>query len=328
MRIEIYTRSEKLPPLVGGSVLHSSFMFRVFENSRGCKPYMLVAFGEDGCEIGHLLIVKKRRFRLFPPVLSYWYTINGEGVYSESCTNREDVYAVFIERVFDMFDFRHSFIEVVNIGDSRFAYSILRKHDFVPMRDQRMYISLHSKDPKERLTRAYRAHIRRANERGVVCSRATDDTEINEGLSLLRRYYLSKTRNKLPGSKALYAMLHNSDGSLSERARLFVVKYKNKIIGSSVVLYDSDRANLAYCCGLRKRFPMQYPGIMAIWAAIKDAYEQGYAHFEFLEVRTLSRFHLGFINTLLNYGGKQVGTLCWYHFKWNWVNKILRSIYV
>ena len=95
-----------------------------------------------------------------------------------------------------------------------------------------------------------------------------------------------------------------------------------------MVLYDSDRANLAYCCGLRKRFPMQYPGIMAIWAAIKDAYEQGYAHFEFLEVRTLSRFHLGFINTLLNYGGKQVGTLCWYHFKWNWVNKILRSIYV
>ena len=73
---------------------------------------------------------------------------------------------------------------------------------------------------------------------------------------------------------------------------------------------------------------MQFPGIMAIWAALTDAYQKGYAHFEFLEARALSRLHRNFISTLLNYGGKQVGTLRWYHFKWNWINKILRSIYV
>jgi hypothetical protein len=73
---------------------------------------------------------------------------------------------------------------------------------------------------------------------------------------------------------------------------------------------------------------MQYPGIMAIWAAITDAYSNGYAHFEFLEARGLSTFHAKFINTLLNYGGKQKGTVRWYRFKWNWLNKILHAIYV
>ena len=67
---------------------------------------------------------------------------------------------------------------------------------------------------------------------------------------------------------------------------------------------------------------------MAIWAAITDAYKNKYDHFEFLEARSLPYFHRKFIGTLLNYGGKQVGTLRWYHFKWNWLNKILRAIYV
>lgn len=328
MRIDIYTKSEELPWLVDGSVLHSAMMFRALESSRGSKPYMLVAVGDDGAEVGHLLIIKRRNFRLLPPVLSYWYTINGEGVYSPSCASREELFAAFIEKVFDMFDFRHNYIEVVNIEDSRFAYSILRKHDFIPMRDQRMYISLHSREPQERLTRAYRAHIRKAEAAGVTYSRAASEHEIGEGLSLLRNYYISKTRRRLPGREALYAMLHNADGTLSSRAKLFVVKYKEKIIGSSFCLYDKNRANLAYSCGLRKRFPMQYPGIMAIWAALTDAHKLGYAHFEFLEARALSRLHRGFTNTLLNYGGKQVGTLRWYHFRWNLVNKILRSIYV
>ncbi len=328
MRIEIYTSSESLPQLIDGQVLHSPMVFSALEKSKGCKPYMLVAYDSDNRELGHLIFVKRRDIRLLPPVLSYWYTIQGEGVYSPDCTEREKLFASFLQKVFDMFDFRHTFIEVQNIEDSRFAYASLRDHNFVPIRDQRMYISLHSKPPQERLSRAYKAHIRKAESHGVEYHCATTYEEIDEGISLLWNYYISKTRRRLPKRQILKEMLVNSDGSLSEKARLFIVTYKDKIIGSSLCLYDKDRAYLAYSCGLRKRYPLQYPGIMAIWAALSDAYSKGYAHFEFLEARALSRLHHNFINTLLNYGGKQVGTLRWYHFKWNWVNKILRSIYV
>lgn len=327
MRIEIFTKSEQIPELIDGSVLHSVLTFRSYERNRTCKPYMFVAYDDNGKELGHILVIKRRRFTILPPMLTFWYIINGEGAYSSHCANREELFTIFLEKVLDMFDFRHTFIKVQNIEDSRFAYGALREHGFVPMRDQRMYISLHSKAPQERLTRAYRAHIRKAENNEVAYHRATTQKDINEGIQLLHNYYISKTR-RLPSRDSLNTMLHNTDGTLSERAKMFIVTYKGKAIGSSFCLYDNERAYLAYSCGLRKSHPMQYPGIMAIWAALSDAYKQGFAHFEFLEVRALSRINQKFISTLLNYGGKQKGTLRWFHFKWQWLNKILRAIYV
>ena len=329
MRIEIFTKSDELPQLIEGPIQHSTFMFQTIESSSIGKPYMLVAYDEEGKELGHLLMIKKRNIKFIPPVLSVWYSIQGEGAYSEDCKEEEDkIFAAFLEKVFDLFDFRHTFIEVENIEDSRFAYGTLSRHSFIPIRDQRIYISLHSKDPHERLTRSYKAHIRKAEERGVTTRRATSDKEINEALTLMKNFYRSKTRKRLPKSKILFNMLHNDDGTLSEKAKMFLVIYKDKIIGSSICLYEKGRAFLAYSCGLRKSFPLQFPGIMAIWAALDDAHREGYAHFEFLEVRGLSKLRRSYLGAISNFGGKEVGTLRWYHFKWNWVNKFLRWIYV
>lgn len=328
MRIEIFTKSSEIPALIEGPALHSPTMFRTTEESKMGKPYMLVAYDDTGAEIGHLLIVKKRSIRLLPPMISFWYSVQGEGAYRKECTERERIFTLFLEKVFDMFDFHHTFIEVQHIEDSRFAYATLHKYNFIPIRDRRNYISLHSKDPQERLSRAYKAHIRKAEAAGVTMRCATSEEEIEEALQMMRNFYRSKTRKKLPPKECLFWMLHNSDGTLSENAKMFLVIYKERIIGSSICLYEEGRALLAYSCGLRKRFPLQFPGIMAIWAAITDAYKQGYDHFEFLEVRGLSRLRKSFLGTIGSFGGKEVSTLRWYHFKWNWLNKFLRWIYV
>lgn len=288
---------------------------------------MFIAYDDRGKEIAHILVRKKRKFQPFLPILTHCYTINGEGVYNDDC-NREEIFALFINKIISLFNHRNSFIEIQNIEDSRFAYGVLSKNNFTPIKDQRIYISLHSKAPQERLSRSYRAHIRRAENCGVTYRTATSKEEIDTALHLMKNYYISKTRRRLPDIEALQNMLHDTYGNLSDKAKLFIVSYKDKIIGSSICLYDKERANLAYSCGLRKSYPMQFPGIMAIWAAISDAYLNGYAHFEFLEARNLSFFHRKFIATLLNYGGKQKGTLRWYRFKWNWMNKILHTIYV
>ncbi|MBO7239154.1 MAG: GNAT family N-acetyltransferase [Bacteroidaceae bacterium] len=330
VHIEIHTKSDTLPTLINGSVLHSAQIFSTLERSKGCKPYMLIGYDSDGNEQGHLLIIKRRGIRLFPPVLGSWYTVNGEGAYRSdiSPADREKIFTKFLDKIFDFLDFRHTYIEIQNIDDSRFAYSTLSSRCFIPRRDQRLYISLHSKEPQERLARAYKAHIRKAEERGVTHRQATTPKEILEGLKLMRNYYRSKIQRELPPEKTLRTMLYSKDGELSDKARLFIVEHKERIIGSSLCLYDEERAYLAYSCGLRKSHPLLYPGIMAIWAAITDAHKNKYAHFEFLEVRALPYFKRKFIGTLLNYGGKQVGTLRWQHFRWKWINKILRKIYV
>ena len=328
MHIEVFTKGCQLPELAVGSVLQSTPIFRAIEGNRHCKPYMLVAYDGNGEELGHLIVIRYSRFTILPPFVKSRYIINGDGVYSSRCTDREAIFAKFIEKVLKIAEFHHVYIKAHNIDDSRFAYGTLSSNGFVPMRDRRLYISLHSKPPQERLSRAYKAHIRKAEKMGVTHHRATTGNDIAAGLSLLRNYYISKTRRTLPDEKTLKAMLYNQDGSLSETAKLFIVTYKGKTIGSSLCIYDKERAYLTYSCGLRKSYPLQYPGIMAIWAALTDAYQNGYPHFDFLEARGLSNIHYSFLSTLSNYGSKQVGTFRWYRYRWNWINKILRAIYV
>ena len=66
IRIEQYKSGEKLPRLMPGIFFHSEQFFHILENSPGIKPMMLVAYdGEQ--EIGHLLAILKRDFRIIPP---------------------------------------------------------------------------------------------------------------------------------------------------------------------------------------------------------------------------------------------------------------------
>lgn len=326
MRIDIYTRSNELPTLAEGDFYHSAQMFRLIEKSSGSKPFMLVAT-EEGKELAHLIIIKRRGVRLLPPVVGFWYTLYGTGTYTPLCSDREEIFSRFIDKVGDMFDIRHSYIEIIGIDDPRFAYKILSDNEFVPIRDHRIYISLHSKAPAERLSKNHRTHIRKALERGATYGTATT-AEVDEALHLLKNYYRSKIRRPLPPTEFLRGMLIDEEGNATHNARLFTVKQRGKIIGCSICIYSGDQAFLAYSCGLRKSYPLHYPGLLSVWAAIEHAHKEGYSHIEFLESRTLAGIRSGYKNFLLNFGGKQVSTLRWYRFKWNFFNKILRAIYV
>jgi hypothetical protein len=67
---------------------------------------------------------------------------------------------------------------------------------------------------------------------------------------------------------------------------------------------------------------------MSVWAAIEDAHKRGIPHFEFAVSGAPLRNNTGFRNFILNFGGKQVSTIRWYRYRWMWINKILRKIYV
>ena len=65
--------------------------------------------------------------------------------------------------------------------------------------------------------------------------------------------------------------------------RIFIVTYKEKIIGGSACIYSDDNAYLWFSGGMRKTYALQYPGILAVWQALHDAKERGYRHLEFMD---------------------------------------------
>ncbi len=327
MRIEQYKGGDKLPALIKGIYFHSEEFFHLLENSSGITPIMLVAYDGDE-ELGHMLAMLKSDKRIIPPGIYHWCCIYSEGVYNEKYSNCNTLFHHFMQRLIKSLDIRYMFIEARYIIDSRTTYSTFSRFGFVPRNDTRIYISLHSRNPEERLSRAYRTHIRRAMARGVTCSQATTETQIKEGMQLLKKYYASKIARYFAPTSLLQKMLVDNVED-SPDARMFVVRNKEgKMIGCSICLYTQERAYLLYSCGLRKSHPLLYPGIMSVWTAIKDAYERGVPHFEFAVSGAPLRKNIGYRNFLLNFGGKQVSTIRWYRYRWSWINKILRRIYV
>ena len=67
-----------------------------------------------------------------------------------------------------------------------------------------------------------------------------------------------------------------------KQAKIFIVRYKEKIIGGSVCIYSGDNAFLWFSGGMRKTYALQYPGVLAVWKALEDAHERGFRHRDFL----------------------------------------------
>lgn len=327
IRIEQYDSSDKLPKLISGFFFHSEHFFRILEKSSGIKPIMFVAYDEYG-EIGHMLTMLKRDLRIIPPGVYHWCSIYGEGTYRDDCKDCNEIFSVFLKKLKEKLDIRYIFIEARYIADSRITYRTFSEHGFVPKRDLRIYNSLHNRHPEERLSRAYKTHIRRAEARGVTYRQATSEEEISKGLELMKNYYASKIKRYLAPIKLFQYMITDKRQETPD-IRMFTVYNKEKrMIGCSICLYSDERAYLLYNCGLRKRYPLLYPGIISVWAAIKDAFQRGYSHFEFSVSGIPLNKHIGYKNFILNFGGKQVSTLRWYRFRWDRINKILRKIYV
>ena len=112
-----------------------------------------------------------------------------------------------------------------------------------------------------------------------------------------------------------------------EIGRIYIIRYKGKIIGGSICVFSDGNAYLWFSAGLRKSYPRQYPGVLAVWAAIDYAYRHDYDHIEFMDVG-LPFKQYGYRNFILRFGGIQYGTRRWFRFRWKWLNNLITRFYI
>jgi hypothetical protein len=215
-------------------------------------------------------------------------------------------------------------IEFRNLPTALFGYKHFRKNGYFPINWIRVYNSLHSLSPEERLDAKRKRQINRSLKLGATFQEAITEEEIQTFLHLLKRHYSSKVRKHFPHLQLFRLLTEETDGR--KAARIFIVRYKNRIIGGSFCMYSNDRAYLCFSFGLRKTFAWLHPNSLAIWAALTDAHQQGYRHFEFNDAGLPYR-KVGYRNFILSFGGKQVSTRRWFRFRWEWLNKLSRWLY-
>lgn len=323
IQLMTYRRESTLPPLPGHSLSNSSALFHVYEQTPGYTPILIVA-SIQGKPVARLLAVIRRSTRIFPPSFIKRCELFGTGEYFDPSLSQDELFGIMLEHLTHEALQECFLIEVRNLPSSLFGYKYFRKNEYFPIHWLRIYNSLHSLPPEERLESFRRRQISRALRQGVELKVAETEEENKRFLRMLRRNYFSKVRKHFPDLRLFHLLSQNYPDM--ETAKVFLVKYKGKIIGGSFCMYSDGHAYLCFSGGLRKTYARLHPGVLAVWAAIEYAHQQGYHHFEFVDAGLPFR-KLGYRNFILSFGGKQVSTRRWFRFRWTWLNKIAGWMY-
>lgn len=319
IRLMTYRRGSTLPPLPGNMLPHSSALFHVYEQTPGYDPILIVA-SVDEQPVAKMLAVIRRSTRLFPPSIIKRCEIFGTGEYFDERLNREDVFGEMLAHLTQKVLKDCFLMEFRNLPTSLFGYRHFRRNGYFALNWIRVYNSLHSQTPEERIEPKRLRQINRSIRLGITTKVAETDEETRAFLQMLRRNYSSKIRKHFPHLKLFHLLMKLG------AARIFIVKYKDKVIGGSFCMYSDDTAYLCFSGGLRKSYAWLNPGVMSVWVAIEDAHARGYGHIEFVDAG-LPFNKMGYRNFILSFGGKQVSTRRWFRFRWEWLNKLARWFY-
>ena len=323
IRLMTYRNESAIPTLPEQSLSNSSELFQVYGQTPGYTPILVVA-SIDETPIAKLQAVIRRSVRIFPPSLIKRCEIFGIGEYFNDTYSQEELFGLMLEHLTNEVLKDCFLIEFRNLPTALFGYKHFRRNGYFPINWIRVYNSLHNLSPEERLESKRKRQINRSFKYGVTLQEAQTEEDKKTFLQLLKLHYSSKLRKHFPDTKLFQLLTQGSTtGSIS---RIFTVKYKNRIIGGSFCMYSCDRAYLCFSFGLRKTFAWLHPNTMAIWAALIDAYQRGYPHFEFIDAG-LPFQKVGYRNFILSFGGKQVSTRRWFRFRWEWINKLFTKLY-
>ena len=323
IQLMTYRAGSRLPILPGESLPHSNKLFHIYEQTPGYAPILIVASIAEK-PIAKLLAVIRKSVRLFPPSIIKRCEVYGIGEYFDEDKDKEELFGLMLDHLTSEVLSKVFLIEFRNLPSSLRGYKHFKRNNYFAINWLRIYNSLHSLSPEERLEPSHRRKIKRALQRGASIQLAQTQKEAETFLQLLKKHYSSKIQKHFP-DLYLFQLLTEQNPN-KETARIFLVKYKEKIIGGSFCMFSDKKAYLCFSGGIRKRYSPLHPNLLAIWAGICYAKEQGYEHFEFADTG-LPIKSSGYRHFILNFGGKQVSTRRWFRFRWKWLNHLLSWLY-
>lgn len=320
IRLATYYHAKDVPDLPGSNIFHSTELFHVLEQTKGYCPLLLVAY-EGDTPIGKLLCILRRSTRLLGFIQkAYAY---GVGEYFSSSYRKEEIFRELLSYFTLQFTEKAFVLEFRNLEEPLFGYRYFRQNGYFPIRWLRVRNSLHHDSLDKWMSASRKKQISHGLKNGAVIDVAHTKEDVHVFFNMLRRYYSPKIHRYLPDIGFFSTLVEHS----SQCGKIFIVRYKGKIIGGSVCLFSGRDAYLLFSGGMRKSYPLQYPGVLAVWGAILYARSHGCDHFEFIDAGLPFKKY-GYRDFILRFGGKQMSSRRWFHVRWRWLNGLLTKIYV
>jgi hypothetical protein len=326
MEVKIYEHATELPEMPAEDYFHSPALMALLEQTPRQKPLMAVVTEDTSSEgirvVGHMLVSVRYRVLWFPPYIYRHARILGEGEYSsetETANHRggekEEAFKLMIDAIKRRLNNKVLYFEISNLSEKMFGYGTLRQAGFFAVKWMSVHNSLHSRTPEERITSKMLKRIETAQAKGVVTKVVETDEEFRQFSKLLYHHYWLKPRRFIPNEKLFRGMMDRGE------CKLFITKFRDYVIGCSVLVYSRHDAYLWYSASKRKSFAPLHPNAVTYWNTIKDAHADGYKHIRFMDVGLPFRKNI-YRDFILRFGGKEVSTYRWFYISIRWVNAI------
>lgn len=119
--------------------------------------------------------------------------------------------------------------------------------------------------------------VKKALKNGVEIAEAQSEQEIRDWYRILQQLYRTKVRTPLWSEDFFLQFYRNKVG------KYLLVKYEGKIIGGMMCpIFKGKTIYEWYVCGLDEKYRELYPSVMATYAAIEYAKENGLPLFDFM----------------------------------------------
>lgn len=119
--------------------------------------------------------------------------------------------------------------------------------------------------------------VKKAIKNGAEICEASSEQEIRDWYQILRQLYRQKVRTPL-WREAFFLQFYRN-----ELGKYLLVKFEGKVIGGMMCPIFSGKAIYEwYVCGLDEEYKEQYPSVMATYATIEYAKQNGIPMFDFM----------------------------------------------
>ena len=320
LKVSVISKREELPAMTCRNFFHSTEFFHIIAATPGHTSLMAVACDEEGRVAAHLLAIVRRRGSLMPPYLFTQGRIYGVGEYEEDI-DPETTFPLLLDAITRRFRRKLClYAEFSNLPNKMFGYRYFRQLGYFPVSWQEVHNSLHSKEPRERLSEHRQQLIDRLRKAGIVTREINNDEELQAVYDLFHRANRFTPRNFIPPMKFF------SGCNVSEHVKIYATFSDEHIIGACASVSTEGNAWLWYVAAERMNRHSKRPALMTIWHAIEQANAEGLRHFYFMDAGLPFR-KSKYREFILGFGGKPVAKYRWFRFSFSWLNKLLAWLY-
>lgn len=257
-----------------GNFFQSDEAFLLFENASFYEPFLLIA-NESNEIIGSLLFVIIKEGNgltgFFTKRCVVW---GGPLVYNE----KDNINNLLLSAFVNFTKKKAIYTEFRNLFDLNHIKYLFNKYDLNYKEHLNFIVSIPSlNEGKARISKSKKRQINKSINAGAVIAEATSIEQVEDFYQILKELYVTKIKKPLADFEffRLFFLQKNA-------GKYLLVKYNNRIIGGIMCPIYNKTIYEWYICGLDGEFEDIYPSVLATWAPIEYAANNGLKYFDFM----------------------------------------------